>query len=288
MKDQSKIFAAIPLIGVNAVAIYGQYGYLQDHLSWPSIAIWGLAITIESIAIYLSYMAHQALIALDTSMRIRLSAIGFGLLAGFMNLSHYSPNWHISVAGIATGTLSASSPFLWGVYSRRQSRDLLSEKGLIEPGAIRLGNRWIVHPAWCIPVYRYAVWNGIRNPTDAIERYQETEKEEIITGEVVNEIPEIETLPEIENIPEPEPEPEPERIPEPGPERISEPHIRSKTDAVRAAYVALGANAASSDVVKYAADRGFAVTGAYARTIRSQDKSKGTHAALRSVPGAKA
>lgn len=295
MSINSKYIAAVPLIGVNAVAIYGQYGYLHDHLTWPNLPIVGLAITIESIAVYLAYMAHKSLIALDTALRLRLAAYGFGILAGFMNLSHYSPNWHVTSAGIITGTLSASSPWLWGVYSRRQSRDILAEKGLIEPGAVKLGNRWVVHPIWCIPVYRFAVWQGIRSPSQAIDEYSESKPEptsepmsepETITPEITEAVIaaiEPSVIPAIETAPEPEPQ----RITEPESERITEPHIRTKADAVRAAYVALGANTASSDVVKYAADRGFAVTPAYARTIRSQDKAKGTHAALRSVPGAK-
>jgi hypothetical protein len=258
-RDHSKIVAAVPLIGVNAIAIYGQYGYLHDHLAWPSISIWGFAVTIESIAVYLAYMAHKSLIALDTSMRLRLGAYLFGILAGLMNFSHYSPGFHPTVAGIGTGLLSASSPWLWGVYSRRQSRDILADKGLIEPGAVRLGNRWLVHPIWCVPVYRYAVWNGIRNPTDAINRYDESKPEpEIVEAIPVTEDIKIDTVADTEDVSE---------TYDIGPEI-------SKSAAVRMAFDALGIDTRSPDVVAWLKNRNVTVKQDFVRSIRSMSKRK--------------
>jgi hypothetical protein len=267
--DRAKFVAAVPLIGVNAVAMYGQYGYLHDHLPWPTLAVVGLAFTIESIAVYLAYMAHKAMLDLDSSLRLKLGAYLFGLLAGAMNLSHYSPHWHISVAGIATGILSASSPWLWQIYSRRQSRRLMAEKGLIEPGAVRLGNRWLVHPIWCVPVFRYAVWNGIRNPSEAIRLYNESK-------------------PEPESEPEPEPEPEretvivlPERskiIPEPQPPKAinSVNGYFNKTHAIRSAFDALGSiEIPANDVITWLADNhGIKVTDNHVRQVKKTIKDR--------------
>ena len=264
--DRAKFVAAIPLIGVNTVAIYGQYAFFRDHSNFPPAAAFGFAITVESIAIYLSYMAHKALLDLDTSFRLRLGSYVFGLIAGAMNLSHYSPRWHITVIGIAAGILSASSPWLWGVYSRRQSRRLLAENGLIEPGAVRLGNRWLVHPIWSVPIFRYAIWNGIRNPSEAIESYNASRQA------AESEPPVIETItepPGIETKAEP-PEIEPVRF-------------ASQSDAVRHAFNALGLEASSNDVKAWLAERGTSVKDSLVRNVRKQERDKAVTARRQSV-----
>src|SRR5690348_12903165 len=144
---RTQVITAIPLILVNIVAVLGQFGYLRDHLNWPIIGVGIFAAAIESIALFLAYMAHKSLMSLDSSMRLRLGAIGFGLLSSFMNARHYEHNGNLTFVSIATGLMSASSPILWGIYSRRQSRDELMARGLIEPGAVRLGfNRWLMYP----------------------------------------------------------------------------------------------------------------------------------------------
>jgi hypothetical protein len=163
------IVTAIPLILVNIVAISGQYAFLRDHLSWPVIGTVIFAAAIESTALFLAYMAHQSLMCQDSSLRLRLGALGFGILAGLMNYSHYAVNGKATFVAIATAIMSASSPVLWGIYSRRQSRDALMTLGLIEPGAVRLGiNRWVMYPARSFRVYRAAAWLGVREPAEAI------------------------------------------------------------------------------------------------------------------------
>lgn len=257
--DKSMIALLIPLVLVNLFAIYGQYGYIRDHSSFPPLAALGCAAAIESIAIYLAYMAHKSLIALDTSLRLRLGAYTFGILAGWMNLSHYSHGLNITVIGVLMGALSASSPWLWGIYSRRMSRDILADKGLIEPGAVRLGNRWIVHPIWCIPVYRHAVWNGIRNPSDAIEVYGSIVREREAVAEIQrmndeindtdDETPEIETpYPAVSNA--------------------------NKSESVRIAFRVLGTETNASTVASWLNERGVNVKADFVRSIRSIDKRK--------------
>jgi len=271
-ENRPKLIMAIPLIGVNSIAMYGQYAFFRDHSSWPIFAAIGIAVTIESISVYLAYAAHVAMLALDTSLRLRLSAYMSGIIAGFLNLSHYSPDWHITVIGIATGILSASSPFLWGIYSRRQSRNLMAEKGLIEPGAVRLGNRWLVHPLWCVPVFRYAIWNGIRNPSDAIEQYRESQIAEPAMPALLAapEPPEPATAE-----PEPataDPEPalpaEPARAPRARTARARRTLAGSKAERVRQAL----SNAPGDDAPTIAArlaDLGVTVSPAYVRNVKS-------------------
>ena len=57
-----------------------------------------------------------------------------------MNYSHYAgPGWRPTFPALAVGLMSASSPWLWAVHSRRVSRDALMAAGLVEPHALRLG-----------------------------------------------------------------------------------------------------------------------------------------------------
>jgi hypothetical protein len=269
----SAVITAIPLILVNIVAVSGQYAFLRDHLSWPVYGIAIFAAAIESTALFLAYMAHASLMALDSSMRLRLGAIGFGILAGFMNYSHYAINGHPTFVAIATGIMSASSPVLWGIYSRRQSRDKLMQLGLIEPGAVKLGlNRWIMYPVKSFHVYRNAAWAGERNPQIAISEYEAVQDTE------------------------PEPMPEPQQA-----MQITTPALQStlasdasKADAVRYALRALtadgnGAVPKPADVARYLAGHGHAVSPQYVRDVARRDRegqARDRRAGMRAISAA--
>src|ERR1039458_10704497 len=88
----SRNVSAISLILVNIVAVSGQYAFLRDHLPWPWYGAVVFAAALESVALFLAYMSHQALMSLDSSMRLRFSSYGFGGIAGLMNYSHYAVN----------------------------------------------------------------------------------------------------------------------------------------------------------------------------------------------------
>jgi hypothetical protein len=65
--------------------------------------------------------------------------------------------------------MSASSPWLWAVHSRRVSRDALLAQGLIEHHAVRLGStRWAWHPIRSARVMWHATWEGVTNPAEAL------------------------------------------------------------------------------------------------------------------------
>jgi hypothetical protein len=165
------MYAAFPVLGVNACAFLGQLGYLRDHLT-----AWGLpgqilvALVLESIAIYLSYHAHVARLADDSAFRLQLSAYSLAALIGAMNYSHWcAPHWRPTPIAITFALMSTLSPWLWGVHSRRESRDALKAKGLIEAHAVRLGfNRWFWYPLRSVRVTKLAAWEGITNPGEAI------------------------------------------------------------------------------------------------------------------------
>jgi hypothetical protein len=162
--------AAIPIVLVNAVAFAGQLAFLRVHLPWPLAGQVLVAVTLESVAVYLAWQAHLALIAADSALRLRLAAYSFAAVIGVMNYSHYmAPGWRPTFAAVTFGLMSVSSPWLWSVHSRRVSRDALMAVGDIEPHAVRLGmTRWAWHPVRSWRVMFRATWQGVTKPAEAI------------------------------------------------------------------------------------------------------------------------
>src|SRR5580693_6390374 len=69
------VVAAIPIIGVNATAFIGQFSFMREHItSWPLAGIILLSATIESIAIYLAFEAHEAMRKGDSSGALRMGS----------------------------------------------------------------------------------------------------------------------------------------------------------------------------------------------------------------------
>lgn len=164
------VVAAVPVVLVNAVAFSGQLAFLRAHLPWPLAGQVTMAVALESVAVYLAWHAHVAQMADDSSMRLRLASYVFALVIGAMNYSHYAgPGWRPTFAAAAVALCSVSSPWLWGVHTRRVSRDALMARGLIEPHALRLGaTRWSWHPIRSARVMWHATWAGTTDPAKAI------------------------------------------------------------------------------------------------------------------------
>ena len=165
--------AAVPVVLVNTVAFAGQLAFLRAHLPWPFAGQVMMAVALESIAVYLAFHAHAALLANDSALRLRLASYGFALLIGALNYSHYAgPGWRPTFAAVAVGLMSASSPWLWAIHSRRASRDAMLAAGLIEPHALRLGpTRWLWHPYRSARVMWTATWDGVTEPREAVTRW---------------------------------------------------------------------------------------------------------------------
>jgi hypothetical protein len=165
------VYMAVPVLAVNACAFLGQLGYFHTHLT-----AWGLpgqllvAAALESIAVFLSYHAHIARIGDDPAFRLQMSAYALALVIGALNYSHWaSPDWRPNPIAVTFALMSAVSPWLWGIHSRRESRDALKASGLIEPHAVRLGStRWTWHPYRSARTMFRATWEGTTNPAEAI------------------------------------------------------------------------------------------------------------------------
>jgi hypothetical protein len=164
------VAVAVPLLLVNAVAFSGQLAFLRTHLPWPLPGQVIMAVALESVAVFLALHAHVAALANDSAMRLRLASYAFGAVIGAMNYSHYAaPGWRPTFPAVAVGLMSASSPWLWAVHSRRASRDQMMAAGLIEGHALRLGStRWLWHPVRSARVMWHATWQGVTDPREAI------------------------------------------------------------------------------------------------------------------------
>lgn len=168
-----RLVTMLPLLLVNAVAVGGQLSWSHDHLgSWhlPGQIMFSMAI--ESIALFLAYHAYLAERSNDSALRLKLASYGCGLAVGTLNYSHYSQNWKPTAVAIVVGGMSASSPWLWGTFSRRVSRPVLAMNGLIDSHALRLGPaRWVYHPIRSFKVSRHASWIGENRITKAVAAY---------------------------------------------------------------------------------------------------------------------
>jgi hypothetical protein len=166
--------AAVPVALVNATAFIGQFAWVRQHVPWIVPGQVLFAVALESVAIYLAWHAHLAQLANDSAGRLKLGAYSFALVIGAMNYSHYASHWRPNALAVGLGLMSALSPWLWGVHSRRASRDKLMERGLVEEHAVRLGaNRWMWHPVRSTKVMFQATWIGESNPKTAIEAAEE-------------------------------------------------------------------------------------------------------------------
>jgi Protein of unknown function (DUF2637) len=160
---------AIPIVICNAIAFGGQLSFIKDHLHWVLIGDIGFAAGIESIGIFLAYMAHAALMSGDSSFRLRMGSYAAGAVAAGLNYSHFAVHMKPNFAAIGTALFSVASPILWGIYSRRVSRDALMAQGLIEGRSLRLGVvRWAWHPVRSWRVMAAATWSGVTTPAEAI------------------------------------------------------------------------------------------------------------------------
>lgn len=165
---------AIVLALVNAVAIWGQAGWALDHvvpaeISGRSAIAMALmfACAIELVGVYLAQMADQALQAKLPSGGLRFGSYGVGLLAGAMNFSHFGS--HGLAASLAFGFLSASSPFLWGIWAKLRHR--ISDPDGTRRGVRLSPARKVWHPILSVRVIRFAAWEGISDEDDAVRSW---------------------------------------------------------------------------------------------------------------------
>lgn len=166
-----RAFLLVPLILVNAAAVWGQAGWAYENITaggWAGIGISVLfAAAVESIGIYLAWEAHESLMADQASAQLRVGSYAIGGLAGVLNFLHFSVQ--STATGIAFGCLSAVSPWLWAIWSRARNRGRLAELGLVDVRGVKLSTvRKVWHPVRSLRVMSWAAWEGVTSPQEAV------------------------------------------------------------------------------------------------------------------------
>lgn len=170
---RGRAFLIVPLVLVNLAAIWGQAGWAFTNLHHGMVVAVLFALAVESIGCYLAWEAHEALMADQGSGLLRAGSYGVGLLAGTLNYLHFLPEG-LSTA-LAFGALSSISPWLWAIWSRARNRGRLAELGMVDVRAVKLGTaRKAFHPIKSFKVVRWAAWEGITNPSDAVTGWEWT------------------------------------------------------------------------------------------------------------------
>ena len=168
-----------PLIVVNALTVYGQLAYAYESIApatWPVgarvILSIGFALAVESVALYIQWHAHDALLlrSHSTARSLRRTSFLVALIVGAMNYSHFTVKLDKpTAAGIAFGMLSLLSPWMWGLHSRRQARiQLLKERRVDDAGAEFSTTRKRMFPVRSWMAYR---WSIDQNETDPVRAW---------------------------------------------------------------------------------------------------------------------
>lgn len=165
------------IVGVNIVAVAGQVTAFQAApFSWPAAGAFGAAAVIESIAIYVGYHAHVALIEGDSVFRLRAASYGIAAGVAVLNYHHYAPEWTLDDRAVMFGGASLLSPWLWAIHSRHQHRQQLRAQGLIDPRAPKFAAlRWLLHRNETWTALKWAVRHGEQSPGAAILAVQTEE-----------------------------------------------------------------------------------------------------------------
>lgn len=164
---RGRVFLIVPLVLVNLAAIWGQAGWAQTNLHHGLVVAVLFALAVESIGMYLAWESHESAMADAPYLMLRLGSYGIGALAGALNYLHFRPEG-LSTA-CAFGALSAVSPWLWGVWSRSRNRGRLAELGMVDVRGVKLGTaRKLFHPFRSFQVTRWAAWEGITSPAEAV------------------------------------------------------------------------------------------------------------------------
>lgn len=171
-EGRNKLLAvALPaLILTNVIAVVGQFMFIRDDWHWPLYVAAPTALSIESVAVFLSALSHDAALQGDMAIGTRAGSYLIGALAGAAQLLHWgaspsSPGWVLAA-------LSAASPWLWAAYTKRASRPVLKAAGDIPPRTAPFGSRWLVYPRRTWGAWRLAVWEGTTSTQVALDRWE--------------------------------------------------------------------------------------------------------------------
>lgn len=174
--------APVPLLIVNSAAVYGQIAYAYSDIApidWPTayrIALSVLfAAAIESVAIYVGWHAHDALLskATATAARLRRASYALAVTVAGINYAHFAAD-HMrpTAAAVAFGLLSLLSPWLWGLHTRRVQHVQLLDQGVVDcTGAVFSAERIRAFPFRSWEARRWSIDYNVTDPVAAWQGY---------------------------------------------------------------------------------------------------------------------
>jgi hypothetical protein len=170
-----------PLLLVNALAVYGQIAYAYDHIApttWTTasrvVLAVGAAAAVESIALYVGWHAHDALIlkSYTTARHLRRASYVIAAVVGSVNYTHFADGFRPTGAAIMFGLLSLVSPWLWGLHTRRVQRVQLIREDLVDDAGVEFSitrRRNFPWRSW--QARRWSIDHNIRDPKVAWREY---------------------------------------------------------------------------------------------------------------------
>jgi hypothetical protein len=215
--------SAGPILIVNAVSAWGQASYAHDHLVPESSPFWVrwtvgaiAALAAESVALYVNWHAHDALIRKDnrTAGRLRRSAYAIAAIVASVNYIQFSDHGRPTPLAVVIAMFTVLSPWLWGLHTRRRQHMQLAAEGVRSDsaGAVFSAIRRFYFPITTIKATRWSVDHCVTDPLKAWEGYRayRIRLDEERAARAERELYGPPPAP-----PEPEPEPEPEPVAEP-------------------------------------------------------------------------
>lgn len=175
-----RLRTAAPITLVTSFAVYGQFAWgLENVPPHTLIPIWviaaGAALAFESLSLYVQWHAHDALLRRDgtRAARLRFGSYLFAGVAAAVNYSHFSNGWAPTPGAVMFALFSMSSPWLWGLHTRRAHNiQLRSEGRYDDTGALFSAERRRNFPIRTWLARRYSIDYGITDARIAWEAYR--------------------------------------------------------------------------------------------------------------------
>ncbi|MHA6626862.1 hypothetical protein ACU61A_15615 [Pseudonocardia sichuanensis] len=172
-----------PLALVTGFAMYGQVAYGLAHYTAPTVPLpmrllvaVGAAVAVESIALYVAWHAHDALLqrATATAARLRCASYVIALAVASVNYTHFAGDRLAPTPGaIVFALFSAAGPWLWGLHTRRaQHLQLVREGHADSAGAVFSAERFFAFPWRTWMARRWSIDHGVSDPRTAWEGYR--------------------------------------------------------------------------------------------------------------------
>lgn len=144
-------------LGVNVLAITGQFLALHLGAGWPA---WSAAIAAsitESIALNVGFYAHDKLLKGHSALGTRLVSYAIGLAVGLLNYTHNEGHPVTGDAAVMFGAASVLSPILWHMYGIWRHAHNQHVQGTHKPPAPSF-----VKQRWVLPSLRGETWTAYK------------------------------------------------------------------------------------------------------------------------------